>query len=326
MRDLSQSVAPDLSDWVRGKVFCLVGGTGLIGRALADCLRRWDARDVVVVSRRAADQRPGLTWRGADLVDPQSLSGVLPKDGIVVHLAALKYAGQGALNPDAFFDLNVRGTWNLLNACREAGVAKFIYASTGLVYGVPARIPVRETDPASPLSIYAATKLAGETLAHGFAAEFGLPVVIARLANIYGDSVDPETVWGRILNLAAGGLDVELRSLRPERDYLHVNDAAEGLLRLAAAEFPERSVTVNVSTGVGTSVGRLATIVAEEAGKRGRQPAVLEATPRMEDRIPSLVLDNELLLRTTRWRPPVTVEAGIRRAFQTLVAASHARA
>jgi nucleoside-diphosphate-sugar epimerase len=321
----SQPATARLCEWAKNNTFCLVGGSGTIGHVLAARLREWGAQAVTVISRNTLLNQDGMTWRAADLTNRQTLSGAVPANSVVFHLAARKHAGQGRLEPEAYFDLNVRGTSHLLEACRQAGAKKFVYASTGLVYGLPERIPVQETDALRPLSIYAASKLAGEALARGYAAELGLPVVIARLSNVYGGPVDPDAVWGRILTLAVSGGDIALRTLRSERDYLHVEDAAEGLLRLAAAESPELCLAVNLSTGMATSVGRLAAIVAEEAGLRGRRPAISETAPDMAETVPSLVLDNALLVRTAHWQPQIGVEEGLRSAYRALTAETHGK-
>jgi UDP-glucose 4-epimerase len=313
-----QEANAELAESIADRVFCLVGGTGLIGSHLAARLEELGGR-VILVSRRK-DPGASFAWQSGDLDDPHFSLGAIPANATIFHLAGLKHVGNGRQNPQQYFDTNALGTWRLLEACRLARASRFVYASTGLVYGLPLELPIEESHPTAPVSIYGASKLAGEAAVRGYAEELNLPGVIARLSNTYSDTPDPDTIVGRIVRQTMTGQDLELRNLESERDYLHLDDAAEGLIRLAAVQGNESCLTVNLSTGIGTSAGQLARFVSEECDTLGlRRPAILESRQVSPERIFSLILSNQKLKQLTAWVPRITAREGMRRCLQIAV-------
>jgi UDP-glucose 4-epimerase len=304
-----------LCSWATGRAFCVVGGTGVIGRALVSQLRRLGGE--VVVFSRQSNADPAIEWCRGDLDESDFSLRTVSAGATIFHLASRKHVGDGARQAERYFETNARGTWRLLEAGRQARAAQMIYASTGLAYGVPKSSPIGEDHPTEPISVYAASKLAGEAAVRGYAGEFALRSVIARLANVYADAPDPETICGRIVGLAASSREIEIRNPHAERDYIHADDAAEGLIRLAALDTREDCVTVNLSTGVGTTAGRLAAIVADEAlAATGRKPGISSPASPPPERVPSLILSNQRLAQLTGWKPRIGIEDGLRRCLR----------
>jgi UDP-glucose 4-epimerase len=102
----------------------------------------------------------------------------------IVHLAALIDVAESIEKPDLYFDVNVRGTFNLAKSSRS--VSTFIFASSCAVYGDPVRMPITEDHPLNPKSPYAATKIAGETFVNSYSNLYGYRHVIFRFFNVYG--------------------------------------------------------------------------------------------------------------------------------------------
>ena len=295
----------------------VVGGAGVIGRALVECAAASGrfAGIIAIDRQRPAAHDSRCDWCIADMRDLNGLVAAL--DGIdrVVHLAGLKLADQSAHDPLEYFQVNGMGTANLMNAARLAGVDRVVYASTSHVYGAAGQAPLSEDLTPAPASIYAASKLAGEAAVLGFGAAYGLPVTIARLANVYGGTADPHTVVGKAVIQARSGGPIALREHQSVRDFVSLADAAEALLRLVCLG-DRSSQTVNIGSGHGTAAGEIAHAVAKAAQLAGLGPidVVDPAVALAPDSKPRF-LANERLKSLTGFEPTTSWEAGLAALF-----------
>ena len=224
----------------------VTGGRGFVGAWLCRALLE---RDVMVVSldRRTPREAPStLALLGIDtdvaetqgsLTDRELLDEVLADHGVdvVFHLAAETIVGTVREAPAAAFDTNVRGTWTVLEACRERGGVGVILASSDKAYGAHDELPYREDFALRPTAPYEASKAAADLIARSYWPAYGLPVAVTRFANIYGGGdlnfsrLVPEAVCA-----ALDGRSPVLRSDgSPVRDLLHVEDAAAAYLAIA---------------------------------------------------------------------------------------------
>jgi UDP-glucose 4-epimerase len=214
-------------------------------------------------------------------------------------------------------ETNTAGTAAVVDTCARLGVETLIYASTAYVYIPNGPRPLAESAATGPMSPYAISKLAGERIAAQLADRGASRVCIARIANVYGADSQEDTVIGRAISQAGTGR-LALRDLTPVRDFIHVDDVVDGLLRLSAV-CPTGSSVVNVSTGIGTSVAEIAELVAEAAVACGSpRPVVLPVSGSTPDPIPELVLANAKLCALTNWCPSVELSDGIYRVFAQL--------
>jgi len=150
---------------------------------------------------------------------------------LVYHLAALIPIPYSYVAPDSFVDTNVRGTLNMCQAARAAGVARLIHTSTSEVYGSALYVPIDEKHPLQAQSPYSATKIGADSIAYSFWASFGLPVVIARPFNTYGPRQSARAVIPSIIiQLAAGKREISLGTLSTTRDFTFVEDTCRGFL------------------------------------------------------------------------------------------------
>jgi len=160
---------------------------------------------------------------GADIRDPEAVLSVLKKckpDG-VFHLAAII----NSENNNGFFDVNSRGTLNLLEACKIAGVRNFIYSSTMMVYGKPQYLPVDEKHPVYPETFYGLSKRIGERLVEFYSKNYNLNAVILRYSGVYG----PGKKQGAVPNFIANALQGKPLEILEDInwDIVHVSDVAK---------------------------------------------------------------------------------------------------
>ncbi len=301
--------------WWAGRRVCVTGGSGLIGRALIARLTQLQRITVVVFSRsRHDDLPPQVIACTGDICDSIAVESAIAGSSVVIHLAANKRRQADAEVAD-LQRTNVDGTDCLLRSCRALGVETVIHASTAYVYAQD-DAAIRETCPANPASPYAASKRLAEQLVEEQTSQGNMRGLIARIANVYGDSVEPDTVIGRGL-LQALNDTLVFRDLSPIRDFIHVRDVAEALLRLAP-HANERCPVVNVSTGIGTSVHDVAEIVAGWAARNGQRPRIETDGASRQSTEDRLVLDNSRLRELTNWQPSTTVADGVSEALDHL--------
>ncbi len=222
------------------------GGHGFVASHLARALL--ERGDSVTVLDRASPRISGLALQGvdrevelmaADLADATTLRATLEAGQFdsVFHLAAQTLVGPAMSDPSATFETNVRGTWNLLEACRCADVPAVVVASSDKAYGPSDELPYRESQALRPASPYEASKAAADAIALSYWPAFGLPVAVTRFANVYGGG---DSNFSRLIPEAiAAVLDGRRPQIRsdgsPQRDFLFVDDAVAAYLAIEHA-------------------------------------------------------------------------------------------
>ena len=231
-----------------------------------------------------------------DVRDGDAVASALKGVDVVVHLAAFGSVAESVEEPFENFDVNVRGTLVPLRASVDAGVEKFVFASTGGAIMGNTPPPVDEESLPWPISPYGASKLCGEAYCHAFAGSFGLPVVGLRFANVYGPVSDHKK----------GAATVFIkRALRREplviygdgtatRDFLYVDDLCDGIC--AAIDAPLADEVIHLASGIETSINDLARLILELTGStdvpieyRERRRGEIERTFARGDRAAELL-------------------------------------
>ncbi len=161
----------------------------------------------------------------------------------VVHLAAQAGVRYALQNPMAYSDSNLTGMTVMLEACRRAGVAHLVFASSSSVYGANRKVPFSESDPVDhPVSLYAATKRANELLAHSYAHLFALPVTGLRYFTVYGPWGRPDMAMWKFTDALLRGKPIDVYGGGVlSRDFTYIDDTVEATLRLLDAPRPARS-------------------------------------------------------------------------------------
>jgi CDP-glucose 4,6-dehydratase len=236
---------------------------------------------------------------------------------IVFHLAAETLVGPAAESPASTFEVNVRGTWMVLEACRETGVERVVVASSDKAYGAHDELPYREDFALRPTAPYEASKAAADLLARSYWPSYGLPVAVTRFANIYGGG---DTNFSRLIPEAvSAAIDGRAPVLRsdgsPQRDFLYVEDAAGAYLAIAdALERDEvRGEAFNAGGGRPYVVGELVEMIVRLAGT-DVEPRILGAgNPAGE--IDRQYVDPTKIREVIGWEPEFRLEEGLLRTI-----------
>ena len=307
----------------------ITGAYGFVGSALARaCVQRGD--DVVVLRhghRPEAALALERTEERCTVVDGDVLAdGLLDRavgeHGIdtVFHLAAQPIVAEALRDPVASFDVNVRGTWLLLEACRHHEVKRTVVASTVEAYGATNALPIVEDLPLDASLPYDITKACADLIARGWWHAYGLPVAVVRCTNIYGggDRNTSRLVPGAVAAALAGHPPVIRSDGSPQRDCFYVEDAAAAYLAIAdvleADPADARGEAFNAGSGASRSVLEIVQLVCEAVGTVV-EPEV-RGTPLSNSQVERPVIDYGKLHEATGWEPRVALEDGIERTVQ----------
>lgn len=314
----------------------VTGGQGFIGGHLVRALlERGD--QVTVLDLRAAAGRAleihelasEVRLVEGDIADPAAVHRAIREAGSggsgpdsVFHLAAQTLVGPAAEDPVATFQANVEGTWTILEAARKAEVGAVVVASSDKAYGPSESLPYREGDELRPAAPYEASKAAADVISRSYWPSFGLPVGVTRLANVYGGGdLNGSRLVPEAVRACLAGRAPRIRSDgSPQRDYLHVSDAAAAYLAIESAvrEGPGRGEALNAGTGVPSSVRDVVGEIASEAARQGANPVepeyLGEGVP--EGEIDRQFVDASRLTELTGWRPKVNLARGITEAVR----------
>jgi len=248
----------------------VTGGAGFIG---ANLLRQiGDAHDVRVLDNLLRGQREllpddrDIELIVGDIRDPDAVAQAVKGVDLVIHLAAFGSVVDSVADPVENFEINVRGTFEVLRGAANADVDRFIFASTGGAIMGDQEPPIDERSLPWPISPYGASKLCGEAYLHAFAGSFGINPVALRFANIYGPySAHKKGVVTRFIRAAlAGGTFEIFGDGTSSRDYLHVDDLCRGIL--AAAESDLSDEVLHLASQNETTINDLARLILELVG------------------------------------------------------------
>ena len=233
----------------------VTGGAGFIGSHLCEHLLRTGRRVIVVDNlddfydphlkraNLAAIKSAGeYEFYCVDIRDSGGLEAVFKKarPEAVVHLAARAGVKPSLLYPALYASVNVDGTLNVLELSRKWGLQRFVYASSSSVYGLFNRIPFSEDDPINkPLSVYAATKAAGEMLAFTYSHLYQLPTICLRIFTVFGPRQRPDLAIRKFAQIIQAGGELPLfGDGSMSRDYTYVSDAVAAIDLALACSFP----------------------------------------------------------------------------------------
>ena len=264
---------------IRGKRLVVTGGAGLIGSHVVDRLIREDVGEIVVYDNFARGTRSNLNEAlkdprvrlfevGGDICQTDILNAALKDADGVFHLAAL-WLLQCHEFPRAAFDVNVAGTFNVLEACVANGVERLVYSSSASVYGDAVEEPMTEDHPFNNRNFYGATKIAGEAMATAYHHRYGLPFVGLRYMNVYGPRQDYQGAYVAVImkildRLDAGEPPIVYGDGSQAYDFVHVADCAEA--NLCAMKADAVDAFYNVGTGTRTTIEELAHLLLSLTG------------------------------------------------------------
>jgi UDP-glucose 4-epimerase len=288
----------------------VTGGAGFIGSHLVDLLIA-ENHEVTVLDNFSTG-RPNNLVHVADQVRliqcDLSIEGSWQDEfqGVdwVFHLAALADIVPSIQQPKAYFQSNVNGTLHVLQAAKERGVRRFVYAASSSCYGIPDQYPTPETAPIRPQYPYALTKRLGEELVMHWAQVYELPALSLRFFNVYGPRSRTSGTYGAVFGvflaqkLARKPFTV-VGDGNQTRDFTYVTDVAKALR--AAAQSTETSRIYNVGSGATVSVNRLVELL-------GGERVLIPKRPREPD---CTFADISRIEQELNWQPEVSIEQGV---------------
>ena len=291
----------------------VTGGAGFIGSNIVDAFIS-AGHDVGVVDDLSTGFRRNVN-AGARLheVDIRStrLAEVFrnEKPDIVCHQAARANVRESFEKPLLYADVNILGSLNVLECCRQLGIRKIIYACTGgAVYGEPQQLPVNEDHPVNPLDPYGASKHHVEHYLHLYMANFGIPFTSLRYPNVYGPRQDSQGEAGVVAifsaHMLSGSKTVINGSGDQERDFVHVSDIARA--NILALDHGDGEI-VNIGSGAGTSVNTIFAALARLTDYHGE----VVHGPAKKGEVYRIYLNADKARRILDWTPMIGLEEGL---------------
>ena len=321
----------------------ITGTAGFIGYHLAELLiaqghvvggydGMTDYYDVRLKERRHAmlNQHEGFSATEAMLEDQERLQTAISsfKPDVIVHLAAQAGVRYSIDNPRAYLDANIVGTFNVMEAARVSGVQHLLMASTSSVYGANTHMPFTETERlATPLTFYAASKLANEAMGHSYAHIYNLPITMFRFFTVYGPWGRPDMALFKFTKGIINGTPIDIYNNGDMwRDFTYVEDLVRGIAGLidAAPQRPEKPEdispgdslspaapfrAVNIGNSEKVRLMDFVDAIEAEIGKK----AIRNHMPMQQGDVPATWADASLLQTLTGYRPQTPFREGVAR-------------
>ena len=297
----------------------VTGGAGFIGSHTVDALVAAGGHQVSILDALSAGKReqinPQASFNQADLRDATAVKGIIGRERpeVIVHLAAQMDVRRSVADPAFDAQVNLVGFLNLMEAAREQGLKRVIFASTGgAIYGEQEVFPCDEDHPRRPVSPYGVAKFATEAYLFFYKVQYGIDYVALRYANVYGPRQDPHGEAGVVAIFCGRILEGKPCTINDDggqtRDYVYVGDVVRANL---AAVQSRVSGAFNIGTGVETDVNQLYRVLAEAAGSKAA-PNHGPARPGEQRRS---VISAARAARELAWTPRVTLSDGLAQTY-----------
>jgi NAD dependent epimerase/dehydratase len=247
-----------------------------------------------------------------DIRDPNGVRAAVKGVDVVFHLAALIGIPFSYHSPDSYVDTNIKGTLNVLQACRDYNIEKVLVTSTSEVYGTAQYVPIDEKHPRQGQSPYSATKIGADSIAESFYKSFNLPVVIVRPFNTYGPRQSARAVIPTIITqLLEGKKEIILGALHTTRDLVFVKDTAEGFLKIATSD-STIGEEINIATQSEISIQDLAQKIINMINPEAKIVTDQQRLRPEKSEVERLFGSNDKLKKLTGWTPKVTLDEGLK--------------
>ena len=295
----------------------VTGGAGFIGSHLVDALLELGHKVTVLDNfstgrlENLAHVKEEIELVECDISLPGPWTKYVEKGSWVFHLAALADIVPSIQQPDTYFRANVVGTFNLLQACAAAGVARFVYAASSSCYGIPEAYPTPETADIRPHYPYALTKRMGEELVLHWAQVYKLPAMSTRFFNVYGTRSRTSGAYGAVLGVflaqkLSGNPFTVVGDGTQTRDFTYVTDIASALIAVAKSD--KVGKIYNVGSGKSVSVNRLVELLGGEKIHIPKRPGEPDCT----------FADISAISQDLAWSPKVSIEEGVVMVLQDI--------
>jgi UDP-glucose 4-epimerase len=266
---------------IKGKNILVIGGAGFIGSHVVDELLKEDVNNIIIfdnfcrgtkenIEESLKDKRVRLFDIGGDIQQTDILDMAIKESNAVIHLAAL-WLLQCYEFPRSAFDVNIRGTFNVLESCRNHGIERLIYSSSASVYGDAIELPMTEEHPFNNRTFYGATKIAGEAMCRAFNERYNLPYVGLRYMNVYGPRQDYKGTYIAVIMKILDRIDSGLSPIvygdgSQSYDFVFVSDVAQANVKALKSDASDKFY--NVGSGISTSIKEVCEMLLELTGSK----------------------------------------------------------
>lgn len=302
-----------------GRRVLVIGGAGFVGSHLVDQLTQEPVCEIVVLDNFVRGTRANLRQAVQDdrvrvvegsITDLELLRDLMQDTDCVFHLAAL-WLYECVHQPRSALEVNVVGTYNVVETAQQAGVKKVIYSSSASVYGDAASIPMTEEHPFNNRTMYGATKIAGEQFFRAFYEQHEMDYVGLRYMNIYGPRMDYKGTYVSVIMKVLDRIDQGLPPIifgdgSQSYDFIHVHDVAQA--NILALKSNATDEFFNIGIGVKTSIDELVHMLLEIIGS-GLQP---EYRPQEQMFVTHRVGSTEKAERMLGFRAKIPLDEGLR--------------
>ena len=302
----------------------VTGGAGFIGSHLVDslidqghnliCIDNFnDSYDPTIKLTNIArhQDNPRFTLAKQDIRNKEQILQIFLayQPDIVIHLAARAGVRESLKDPFEYMEVNINGTLNVLNAAVASGAKKFIFGSSSSVYGINKKVPFSEEDPLlTPISPYAATKVAGEAICHAYAHLYQLSTVALRFFTVYGPRQRPDLAIHKFTRLMREQKEITMYGDgTSRRDYTYIADIIYGIE--AAMEYqPTQCFEVfNLGNSQTTELKELISLLEQKLG----QKALIDLRPPEPGDVPQTMADIKKARHLLRFEPKIPIVEGI---------------
>ena len=307
----------------------VTGGAGFIGSFVVRELLENEVGEVIIydnfsrgkmenIQDSLKDSRCMLFPHGGDIRDIDILNEALKNADYVFHLAAL-WLLHCRDYPRAAFEVNIRGTYNVLEACINNNIKKLVYSSSASVYGDAVEVPMTEAHPFNNRNFYGATKISGEAMCRSLYDRYGLNYVGIRYMNVYGPYQDQLSAYSGVIPIMLNKIDAgENPVIHGEGsqayDFVYVKDVARA--NILALQSSATDAFYNVGTGVQTSVSQLCNTILRL--KKSRLQVKYKPYPEADERrlVKNRIGSTEKAEKEIGFRYRYDLETGLRKLIQ----------
>jgi len=266
---------------LKGKRFLIIGGAGFIGSHITDEILKEDIKEAIIfdnfsrgrhenIRQALKDRRCRLFDLGGDILQTDILDEAMREVDGVFHLAAM-WLLHCYNFPQTAFDVNIRGTFNVIQSAIRNKVKKVIYSSSASVYGNALSIPMTEDHPYNNETFYGATKISGEQMFKSLGKQYGLNWLGLRYMNVYGPRQDYHGAYVAVMHKILDRLEKKQKPIiygdgSQKYDFVYVGDVAKA--NVCAMKSNTTGKNYNVGTGIGTTLKEMTEIIIKQYGAK----------------------------------------------------------
>ena len=288
----------------------VTGGAGFIGSNLVDSLIE-DGHEVIVFDNLSTGQQKNINPKAKFFLidiahqsyfENKTMKDIMSGVDVVFHTAAMARVQPSIDNPIDFNNVNVNGTLNMLKACVDYGVNRFVYSSSSSVYGDVEELPTPEEHKLNPMSPYALQKLIGEQYCKLFSEVYNLETVCLRYFNVYGDGMNLEGAYKLVIPIFTEqklcGEPLTIRGDgKQRRDFTYVGDVVDANIRAGFYEHPMWGEVFNIGNNDNRSVNDIANMIGGDT---------INVEPVIEPR--ETLADNSKAKKVLGWKTTMKIE------------------